>query len=446
MDGQQQGRAEGQRLELLDAVIDPLDPEASAGLGLIVRDLARALGAELALLAMPDETREHVEVLASWGAVASNDGLPTRLAADGFVGRALRFERAAVEPTDSGDSLGPTRSGADITHALGVPVSPLVGPAGVLLAAFSSSPSRDSTTTLWLAESYARLASLCVQDRGALDGLLSGGRLDGLTGCLTQTAFLQEARREVARCERHARPLSCSFIDLDNFKRVNDRYGHLHGSRVLANIATVVRAAIRREDTLGRYGGDEFVVLLPDTDEAAALELSERLRSTIARTMINLPHDPIDASIGVAQWRPGSPVNALLSAADEALLAAKATGGCTTIAASALLAPTHPDAAPVTPEPRSTPERSDPASVNDVLDVSEHFDKAGGASIELTAWELDVDLARVTSAWSRAIQTGLLEPAGTDPESGEEMWRLTARGRHTLHDEPPADASTKPGR
>ena len=441
MDGQQEGRAEGQPLELLDAGIDPLDPEASVGLGLIVRDLARALGAALALLAIPDETREHVEVLASWGAVASHGGLPTRLAADGFVGRALTFERAAVEPTDCGDSLGAPKSAAKVTHALGAPVIPLVSPPGVLLAGFSSEPTHDSTTTLWLAESYARLASLCIHDRGALDGLLSGGRLDGLTGCLTQTAFLQELRREVARCERHARPLSCSFIDLDNFKRVNDRYGHLHGSRVLANIATVVRAAIRREDTLGRYGGDEFVVLLPDTDEAAALELSERLRSTIARTMINLPHDPIDASIGVAQWRPGSPVNALLSAADEALLAAKATGGCTAIAASALIAPTAPAEPPIAPAHPSTAGSPEPVSVNDVLDVSEHFEKAGGASIELTAWELDTDLARVTSAWSRAIQAGLLEPAGTDEESGEEMWRLTASGRHALHDEPLGGAS-----
>jgi diguanylate cyclase (GGDEF)-like protein len=440
MHGPQGARTEGHRLKLLDAVVDAVDSDATAGLGLIVRDLARALEAEIVLLAVPDEARENVEVLAAWGAVASHDGLPISLEADGFVGRALTFGRAAVEPIDSrADCLGQPTSGARITHALGAPVKPLIGPSGVMCAAFSTDPSHDLTTTLWLAESYARLASLCLQDREALEGLLSGGRIDGLTGCLTQAAFLQELSREIARSARHDRPLSCSFIDIDHFKRVNDRYGHLHGSRVLASIAAVLRAGIRSEDTVGRYGGDEFVLLLPDTDEAAAVELSERLRSTITTTMINLPHDPIDASIGVAQWRSCSPVNALLAAADEALLAAKVTGGGTTISASALTPPNAPENPGQHASERGArllAETSEMASVKDVLDVSAHFDESGGASVELTAWELDIELALVVSAWSRAIKDGFLEPAGTDPDSGEEMWRLSEWGRHARDTSP----------
>src|SRR6202035_5485464 len=109
---------------------------------------------------------------------------------------------------------------------------------------------------LWRADSYARLASLCLQDREALHGLLSGGRVDALTGCLTHIALLHELQREIARSDRHGRPLSCAFIDVDRFKRVNDRYGHTHGSRVLANIASVLSVEVRRQDTLGRYGGD----------------------------------------------------------------------------------------------------------------------------------------------------------------------------------------------
>ncbi|HWF34615.1 MAG TPA: GGDEF domain-containing protein [Solirubrobacteraceae bacterium] len=410
MDGPHAARSQSVRLKAIEPTVDTV---ASAGFGLIVRDLARALGAEIALLAVPGPAYEDVEVLAAWGATASGE---ISLAAEGFLGRALEFRRAGLEPIgDPPDSLGEPKSGAEITHALGVPVEPLVGTAGVLCAAFAGDPSPDPATTLWLAESYARLASLCLHDQGALDGLLSGGRLDGLTGCLTQAAFLQELERELARSERHRRPLSCSFIDLDRFKRVNDRYGHLHGSRVLANIGAVLRAEIRGEDTLGRYGGDEFVVLLPDTAEAAAVELSRRLRAKIARTMVNLPHDPIDASIGVAQWRPGTSLQALLWAADEALLAAKASGGGTTIGASAL--------APVTVV-------KDSPSVHDVLDVTAQFDKTGGASVELAAWELDVELAQLVSAWSRAIKQGLLQPAGTDASSGEEMWRLSDQGRH----------------
>jgi diguanylate cyclase (GGDEF)-like protein len=430
MDAAGGARNESPRPKLLDGVVEALEPGDSAGLGLIVRDLARALGAEMALLAVLDDAGKNVGVLAAWGAAAGPDGLPASLPADGFVGRALQFGRAAVEPIDAETAgLGQPASGEEIARALGVPVTPLSGPRGALCAAFTREPSHDLRTTLWLAESYARVASLCLHDADALDGLLSGGRIDGLTGCLTQAAFLQELRREVARSERHGRPLACSFIDLDRFKRVNDRYGHLHGSRVLASIAAVLRAGIRSEDTLGRYGGDEFVILLPDTDESTALQLSQRLRATITATMINLPHDPIDASIGVAEWRSGSSLQALLGAADEALLVAKAAGGGATIRASTLRSESEEPSGPDRTA-RDITDADHAASVKDVLEVSAHFEESGGASIELTAWELDVELSRVVSAWSHAIKEGLLEPAGTDPASGEEMWCLSDQGRN----------------
>jgi diguanylate cyclase (GGDEF)-like protein len=421
MDGQQGARSDDYRLKLVEAAVDFADPGLSAGLGLVVRDLARAVGAKTAVLAVHDHARINVDVLAEWGE-ASRDGLLPSRPADGFVGRALKFGRAAVEPIslDIGSTL-----------ALGAPVKSPSGPSGVLCAAFAGDPPHDLAKTLWLAESYARLASLCLEDPAALAGLLPGGRIDGLTGCLTQAAFLQELGRELARAERHGHPLSCSFIDLDRFKRVNDRYGHLHGSRVLASIAAVLRAGTRTGDVLGRYGGDEFVILLPDTDEASALELSGRLRSSISATMVNLPRDAINASIGVAQWRRGSTVEALLGAADAALLAAKAAGGGTTIGAGTLASPAtarhdqcrvYEYASPV------IADTTNAASVDDVLEVSAHFEEGGGASVELTAWELDLDLSLVVSAWSHAISEGLLVPAGIDPASGEEMWRLSERG------------------
>jgi diguanylate cyclase (GGDEF)-like protein len=437
MDGPAGARASGHPLQSLGAVADlpraDIGRGASTGLGLIVRDLARALGAEIALLVVPDLARENVEVLAAWGPAASVDGLPSTPLADGFVGRALGFERAAVEPIDANDSiLGTTEPTSRARHAAGAPVRPHDGPAGVLCAAFPPNPSRDVAKTLWLAESYAQLAALFLQDPDALEGLLSSGHLDGLTGCLTQADFLHELAREIARSDRHGRSLSLAFIDLDRFKRVNDRYGHLHGSRVLANIATILRTEIRREDTIGRYGGDEFVLILPDTDETAAVELAQRLRSTITTTMINLPHDPIDASIGIAQWQPGSPGADLLAYADEALLAAKSAGGAAVIAASTLnradaLGSSPPR--PSTPHTSKTSESPKTVLMRDVLEVLAQFDQSGGASIELIAWELNSSSALVAKSWSQAIREGLITRAGTDPGTGEQMWRLSDHGR-----------------
>jgi diguanylate cyclase (GGDEF)-like protein len=434
MDGPN-GAGAGHRLESPDEDLEV--PRAHWGLGLIVRELARALRAEIAVLAVADQAEPDVEVLASWGATASTDGLPAPMLADGFVGRALGFERAAVEPIpEPVREIGASTPGPPFTHVVGAPVRPPGGPAGTLCAALSSSPGEELDMTLWRVESYARLASLCLSDPETLDGLLSGGRDDGLTGCLTHAAFLHELDREIGRADRHQAEVSCCFIDLDRFKRINDRYGHLHGSRVLADIAGLLRAGIRSEDTLARYGGDEFVLLLPDTDEVAAVELAGRLRARITETMANLPRDPIDASIGVAQRVPGTPASALLAAADQALLAAKTIGGGTVISASSL-APARP--AGRSPGRRTPPHREPSVrsaaqlSVSEVLGVVEQFEASGGASIELAARELSVDLALVASAWSRAIREGFLEGAGIDQASGEKIWRLSDRGRSRAH-------------
>ena len=155
------------------------------------------------------------------------------------------------------------------------------------------------------------------------------------------------------------------------------------------------------------------------------------LRSMITTTMINLPHDPIDASIGVAQWHLGSSAHVVLAAADRALLVAEAAGGGTIVSASGLTHSTGSESSAVRPPTRNGPLTAATAavSVNDVLDVVARFDEFGGASVELTAWELNAHQPLVATAWSCAIRDGLLEPAGTEPDSGEDMWRLSDTGR-----------------
>jgi diguanylate cyclase (GGDEF)-like protein len=314
-----------ERRPSLEALADGAlhDPLAAGGVGLITSDLGRRAGADRTLLALRDSPTGPVEVVSAWDAERGPEDLPRPPLADGFVGRVLDSEHSAVEPIDTGRF-----------HAAGAPVRTPDGTTGALCAAFSAAPAAQ--TTLWVVESYARFAALCLHDPDVFDGLLDAARRDALTGCLCYGAVHQEVIREIRRSARSGRSLSCCFIDLDRFKAVNDTHGHLHGSRVLASVAAALRHAVRDGDTLGRYGGDEFVALLPDTDEAAAHVLAERLRTAILAVQPTGGEATVDASIGVAQWLPGSSAEEMLGAADDALRSAKALGGGVAVRASEL--------------------------------------------------------------------------------------------------------------
>ena len=299
------------------------DPLAAGELALITRDLGSKAGAGATMLVLRDHAHGSWDLVSAWEAQPDSGNLPRPPSAGGFVGRVLESGRAAVEPT-----------------AAAAPVRTPDGIAGALWAGFATVP--EPAVTLWIVESYARLVALCLHDPNVLDGLLAAARRDALTGCLSYGAIRQELTREIRRSARHGRSVSCCFIDLDRFKAVNDRHGHLHGSRVLANVAEALRGGVRDGDTLGRYGGDEFVAVLPDTDEAAAYVLAERLRARIRASQPVGEEATVDASIGVAQWSPGSAVEDLLSAADDALHVAKSLGGGVAIRATDLNETTFP--------------------------------------------------------------------------------------------------------
>ncbi len=308
------------------------DSLAGSELGLITRDLALRAEAQTALLAVVDPDHGLVHVVCFSGAAHQGARLPATCLAEGrdFVGRVLESGHAAVEILDPeyDQSLGLTTSGPPLRYAAGAPVRPPSGPRGALCIGYSTAPlHRDPSLTLWLVERYAGLAELCMHDEGVLDGLLAAARVDGLTGCLNHSAIRAELERELERSVRNHRPVSCCFIDLDRFKQVNDDFGHPRGSELLAEVAAALRSAMRLGDTLGRYGGDEFVAILPDTEQRAAIALAERLRSTISTTALTGAHEPLGASIGVAQARPGYTADELLAAADDALRSAKSAGG-----------------------------------------------------------------------------------------------------------------------
>lgn len=148
-------------------------------------------------------------------------------------------------------------------------------------------------------------------------------RHDGLTECLNKNAAIEELEREIARAKRHGSKLSIMLLDLDNFKDINDTHGHLEGDKILVDFSKKAKAALRGSDQLTRFGGDEFMAILPDTDLEQALLVASRFHEAEGKSQ------PIawSVSIGISEWLgKDDALDALLTRADQALYKSKAFG------------------------------------------------------------------------------------------------------------------------
>jgi diguanylate cyclase (GGDEF)-like protein len=152
---------------------------------------------------------------------------------------------------------------------------------------------------------------------------------DGLTELANRREFEESLANEISRADRFGHSLALILADLDNFKQVNDRFGHQAGDEVLKAFAEILRETVRDIDVAARYGGEEFAVLLPQTDIAGAEALAERLREAVeTRPMANVQDSPVTvtSSFGVASFPEASTAPGLFAAADEALYRAKRAG------------------------------------------------------------------------------------------------------------------------
>ncbi len=153
--------------------------------------------------------------------------------------------------------------------------------------------------------------------------------IEPLTGCVTRHHGIERLSTELRRAQRSHLPISVVMLDLDHFKSVNDTHGHLCGDQVLVGVGRILKETLRVSDERCRYGGEEFLLVLPDTTAEGASRVAENLRARFARTPVLCARGSVrfTASLGVAQAQPGeSDVNALLARADAALYAAKASG------------------------------------------------------------------------------------------------------------------------
>jgi diguanylate cyclase (GGDEF)-like protein len=164
--------------------------------------------------------------------------------------------------------------------------------------------------------------------------LENASRVDAKTGLLNAITWQREARVEISRAARTRTPLAVAMLDIDHFKRVNDTYGHLAGDAVLAALSATLRALLREYDIIGRFGGEEFAILLPHTDLVGAQQITERLRVKLAEITVAANHGTgpevplqVTVSIGVATLETSRrDLDDLIAAADAALYQAKAQG------------------------------------------------------------------------------------------------------------------------
>ena len=162
----------------------------------------------------------------------------------------------------------------------------------------------------------------------ALQEARHAARVDSLTGALNHGAMLARLEEEIDRARRYRTGLACLIIDLDDFKAINDRWGHATGDSVLRQVAALLRTEFRAHDQVARYGGDEFVVLLPHAAgpraEIAARRALRRLRDI--HVVTDEGRQPLSASLGLAEWCEPETPHELLAKADQALLAGKRAG------------------------------------------------------------------------------------------------------------------------
>jgi diguanylate cyclase (GGDEF)-like protein len=293
----------------------------------------RALGEELVAVLGVDQA--HVIVLASghpaYGVVSRGDAgcaeyvLPRQGTLD-----ALRWVADSGRPVTVPDAGVDGTLPPELVRTYGLATAAVLPlRAGDTVRAVVVLGSREPRTwteaALHSASALADLAGTAI----ALRDARLAAAIDPLTGCLNHGAMRERLSEEIARARRQGTPLAVTIMDLDNFKRVNDVYGHPTGDTLLRHVAEALRAEYRSFDQVARYGGDEFVVILPNVRGPRADIAASRALRVLREIHIARPdggHEGITVSCGVAEWvEPEGPAE-LLERADQALRGSKAAG------------------------------------------------------------------------------------------------------------------------
>jgi len=267
-------------------------------------------------------------VLAARGLIAEHEVVAREIAI-----AVMRSGRVFAAGAVGLDGRPATRAVTAVAAALGFPLEGRGRIVGALVALDPAPATRDpvlATATLAALNGALELAAVALDNALRMQHVESLSVTDDLTQLYNSRYLSQVLRRETKRASRSGRPLSLLFIDLDGFKSVNDRHGHLVGSRALVEAAAVIRASARETDVVARFGGDEFALILPETGTEGAAAVGERIRDTIAAHHF-LQAEGLDVrltvSVGVATLPDiAGSADGLLKAADEAMYRVKDYG------------------------------------------------------------------------------------------------------------------------
>lgn len=310
----------------------------------LVQAVHTRLGYEVVALYVADKPRGGLVLAAHVGLGVSLEDIDAgrvRFARGvGVVGHVASTRSSFRAATDGSESEQPGAPAQAVRSELAAPLLAGRKLLGVLDVGSAELGGFDELDVITL-ESVADYAAVALQNARAHEMLAERATTDVLTDTLNHRALIEHLDTEVGRARRFRRHLSVLFLDLDHFKRVNDTYGHEAGNVVLRDLAQLVGSSLRAVDALGRYGGEEFVAVLPETESHEAVRVAERLRAAVAAHDFKLNGGvKLTVSIGVAT----SPENGetgpdLLRSADRALYHAKDSGRDRVHAASGIPAP-----------------------------------------------------------------------------------------------------------
>jgi diguanylate cyclase (GGDEF)-like protein len=321
-----------QLLDMSSALSRSLDPVAVADL--MAEHLARAVGAEQAQISAWDPAGDRLRTLGCYPAEL-RERVEEYYDLAGFPVTRRVLEERVIETVDVEDPLADPAEAAFLREVgvRGLIMLPLVAKdAGVgLVELVFNGPPVDDPGLITLARTMTHEAAMALENARLYETARNLADRDPLTGFFNHRYLHERLAEEVVRAVRTHRPLSVVMLDLDDFKLVNDSFGHLYGDRVLVHVAGLIRGTLRASDVAARYGGDEFAVILPETDGEEAVLVAERVLEALRRAPFageGRGPVPVGASIGIATHpADGRSATELIAVADRRLYVAKGAGG-----------------------------------------------------------------------------------------------------------------------